>query len=121
MKILPVVESQKLTKTTPNTTKKVSGWLSWVGGLSSIFLCGLCCSLPLVGIVTVGGGTILAGLEAIFKLSSWLWLVLALVALSLVVATTWVWRKRVNSSSSKPNLTTHTCSQSCTTDHTCNC
>jgi membrane protein implicated in regulation of membrane protease activity len=118
MRVLAVLEGQKLAKTPPRPTKKFSGWLSWIGGLGIISLCGLCCTLPLVGMIMVGGGTILAGIEAILKISGWLWLLVALVALSLV-ATTWLWRRRTNSS--KSSLATHTCNQSCAIDHTCNC
>ncbi len=110
---------------TKTTAPKASS-LGWWSGIGVIVLCGICCSLPLLGGGLAIGGT---GLLAFLNVTGlWLWLAVALTVLLIVSLLIIRLRRsnRVQTESGPGGLSMKSCTcenngASCPSDHSCGC
>lgn len=105
------------------TARKASSW-GWWGGIGAIVLCGICCSLPLLGGSLATGGMVLLA----FLNVSWLWLGsgVALVLLGSLLYTRQRRSKPAQADNGSIPISRKTCScesngDSCSADRSCAC
>lgn len=105
------------------SARKASSW-GWWGGIGAIVLCGICCSLPLLGGSLAFGGTVLLA----FLNVSWLWLGsgVALVLLGSLLYTRQRKSKPAQADNGSTEISGKTCScrsngDSCSADRSCAC
>lgn len=96
--------------------KKITSGIRW-GGIGAIILCGICCSLPLLG-----GGVAVAGAVLVaFVKVAWVWVVIPIVIIGALLLTR---RNQNNTGSCSSGQLTHSCSKQgdgSTTDSSCGC
>lgn len=121
----------KCTENSPGTTsqimlvsyssKKKAGNLGWLSGVGIIIMCGICCSLPLLGGGLAIGGT---ALLAFFNVS-WVWLGFGLISIIVtLLLTRRYWSRPAHSGSSSSGRLAKSCISNggkCPADRSCGC
>lgn len=100
--------------------KKIARGFGW-SGFGIIVLCGICCSLPLLGGgLAVGGAALLAFLNL-----TWFWVgVMPILIISAILLSRRYWGRPGITTSGSPRRFAQSCAKkgdSCPTDHSCGC